>query len=146
MHEKRKTLSTLFTNFLSHCFFHLLLFFINTSHNSNSSCHASRYLHWLSMIMSNTTRKNNTIINEEVNKNCLHIFVRTCTYIKHTPYTLALTSRLTEVWGPVGNDCNNVSSVMCRASSGDEGKHMQYVSITWPPLEAAMLIFNISPF
>jgi len=37
------------------------------------------------------------VINEEVNKNCLHICARTSTYVKHTPYTLALTSRLTEV-------------------------------------------------
>ena len=39
---------------------------------------------------------------------------------------------------------NNLSSVMCHASSGDEGKHMQYVSINWSPVEAAMSFFNIS--
>jgi len=123
MHEERKTwVRCLQTSCRIASF--TCCFFISTSNKCNSSCHASRYLNWLSM-MSNTTRENSMIINEEVNKNCLHIFVRTCTYMKHTPYTLALTSRLTEVWGPIGKDCNNLSFVMCRASSGDEGKYMQ---------------------
>jgi hypothetical protein len=32
------------------------------------------------------------------------------------------------------------------ASSGGQGKYMKYVSISWPPLEAALSIFNFSFF
>ena len=130
MHEKRKTwVHCLQTSCRTASFTCCL--FINTSHKSNSGGHASVYLNWLSMITSNTTRENNAFINEEVNKNCLHIITRTDTYTKHTPYTLALTCRLTEVWGPLGND-NNLSSVMCRASSGDEGEHNMLPSLGLP--------------
>jgi hypothetical protein len=32
------------------------------------------------------------------------------------------------------------------ALSGDHGKHMTYISFPWPPLEAALSIFNFSLF
>jgi hypothetical protein len=86
MYEKRKTWVYCLQTSCRTASFTCCLF-INTSYKSNLGSHASRYLNRLSTIMSNTTRENNMIINEEVNKNCLHMFARTSTYMKHLHLT-----------------------------------------------------------
>jgi hypothetical protein len=52
---------------------------------------------------------------------------------------------LTVAFRDFANSPKNVE-IDSPASRGGQGKYMKYVSLSWPPLEAALLIFNGSLF